>query len=522
MSSSGLPLPPIRNLSNQVAASGPWWRELNRYHWFVLIVAALGWLFDTMDQQLFNLARVPAMRALLKPGEDVALYSGYSTAIFLIGWATGGLTFGVLGDRIGRAKTMMWTILIYSVCTGLSALSVGFWDFALYRFITGLGVGGEFAVGISLVAEVMPNKSRPHALGLLQALSTVGNVSAALISMGLGHLEETGAVGSAWRWMFVIGTVPALLALVIRSRLKEPEKWTAARSSDRARLGSYTELFGNPNWRMPAMIAALFVVGIIGVAFFGDASWPKYTKLKIGVALAGGALLAGLWTVFGGKGDTRWRRNAVIGLLLSLSGIIGLWGIGFFSIDLVRSVFQKAFLAEGMDPARIPGHVTYWAGVTSIMLNVGAFFGIYSFSHVSQRIGRRPTFAIGFILALLSTAMVFLFLKERSQVFWMMPIMGFCQLALFGGYAVYFPELFPTHLRSTGISFCYNVGRFIAASGPAVLGLLTSEVYHGQPEPMRYAGLTMCGVFILGLVVLPFAPETRNKPLPEDERGFAH
>jgi MFS family permease len=522
MTSPGLPPPPTTRVANPGPVSGPWWRELNRYHWFVLIVAALGWLFDTMDQQLFNLARVPAMRELLLPGQDVALYSGYSTAIFLIGWATGGLTFGVLGDRIGRAKTMMWTILIYSVCTGLSALSVGFWDFAAYRFITGLGVGGEFAVGLSLVAEVMPDRARPHALGLLQALSAVGNVSAALISMGLGHLEESGAIGSAWRWMFVIGAVPAALALVIRARLKEPERWQAARSSNRARLGSYSELFGNENWRTPAIIAGIFVVAIIGVAFFGSDSWPKYTKLKIGVGLAGCAMIAGLWTVFGGNGDTRWRRNAVVGLLLSLSGIIGLWGIGFFSIDLVRSVFQKAFLAEGMDPARIPGQVTYWAGVTSMMLNVGAFLGIYAFSHVSQRIGRRATFAIGFVAALISTAMVFLYLEDRTQVFWMIPIMGFCQLSLFGGYAVYFPELFPTHLRSTGISFCYNVGRFIAASGPAVLGLLTSEVYNTHAEPMRYAGLTMCAVFLLGLVVLPFAPETSNKPLPEDERGMAH
>ena len=136
--------------SQPTRVTGAWWTELNRYHWFVLVVAALGWLFDTMDQQLFNLARVPAMKALLKPGDDVALYSGYATAIFLLGWATGGLTFGVLGDRIGRAKTMMWTILIYSVCTGLSALSSGFWDFAFFRFLTGLGVGGEFAVGVSL------------------------------------------------------------------------------------------------------------------------------------------------------------------------------------------------------------------------------------------------------------------------------------------------------------------------------------------------------------------------------------
>ena len=511
------------NLIDPSAAPGPWWRELNRTHWFVLIVAALGWLFDTMDQQLFNLARVPAMKALLKPGEDVALYSGYATAIFLLGWATGGLAFGVLGDRIGRAKTMMWTILIYSICTGLSALAVGFWDFALYRFITGLGVGGEFAVGVSLVAEVMPTRARPHALGLLQALSTVGNVTAALVSMGLGRLEETGAVGSAWRWMFVVGALPAAVAVVIRLRLKEPERWqAAAQSQDRARLGSYAELFGNENWRVPALIAGGCIVAIIGVAFLGSADWPKHTKLQIGIALAVGAILAGLWSIFGGKGDTRWRRHAVVGLLLALAGIVGIWGIGFFSIDLMRSVFQKSFAAEGMAPARIPGAVTYWAGVTSIMINAGAVLGIYGFSHLAQRIGRRATFAIGFVIALLSTALVFLCFKERSQVFWMMPLMGFCQLSLFGGYAVYFPELFPTRLRSTGVSFCYNVGRFAAASGPAVLGLLTSEVYHGQAEPMRYAGLTMCGVFLLGLVVLPFAPETRDQPLPEDEKGAAH
>src|SRR3990172_3020220 len=119
-----------------------WHRELNRYHWFVLIVAALGWLFDTMDQQLFTLARGPAMNDLLAPSEkgQADYYGGIATAIFLIGWASGGLFFGMLGDRIGRAKTMMLTILVYSLCTGLSAFSQGFWDFALYRFLTGLGV----------------------------------------------------------------------------------------------------------------------------------------------------------------------------------------------------------------------------------------------------------------------------------------------------------------------------------------------------------------------------------------------
>jgi MFS family permease len=150
-----------------------------------------------------------------------------------------------------------------------------------------------------------------------------------------------------------------------------------------------------------------------------------------------------------------------------------------------------------------------------VLQNIGGFFGIYAFSRVSQRIGRKPAFAISFVAAMLSTAGVFWFMNDFSDIFWMIPIMGFCQLSLFGGYAIYFPELFPTRLRSTGTSFCYNVGRFVAAIGPPILGLLTSRVYIDQPEPMRYAGVTMCSVFLIGLLALPFAPETRGKPLPE-------
>ncbi|SFI45367.1 MFS transporter [Planctomicrobium piriforme] len=451
----------------------PWFKELNRFHWFVLVVAALGWLFDTMDQQLFTLARVPAMRALLPKDEAgqpdaklVAKRSGDVTAIFLIGWATGGLIFGVMGDRYGRARIMAITILLYSACTGLSALSTGFWDFAFYRFLTGLGVGGEFAVGVSLVAEVMPPRARPYALGFVQALSAVGNVTAALISMALGHLEETGAVGDAWRWMFVVGALPALLVVVIRSGLQEPESWqqavkekleTGAKVTQVA--GSYSELFGTP------------------------------------------------WL----------RRNAIIGLLLAFSGVVGLWAIVFFTVDLFDALIRPDLVASGLSPTEVNGRVAFWKGILSMMLNIGAFFGIYAFAPVSQRIGRRPTFALGFVAAGLSTAATFWFLNSYSQIFWLVPIMGFCILSLFGGYAVYLPELFPTRLRSTGTSFCYNVGRFVAASGPILLGQLTGQVFAASGPIMayRYAGLTMCSIFVIGLLALPFAPETRNKPLPE-------
>jgi MFS family permease len=396
----------------------------------------------------------------------VNAYSGYATSIFLMGWASGGLFFGVLGDRIGRARTMLITILLYSLFTGLTALSTGFWDFALYRFLTGLGVGGEFAVGVALVAEVMPDRARPYALGLLQALSAVGNIAAAGVSMAMGPAVEHGWVSSSWKPMFVIGAVPALLALFIRSRLKEPERWTQVSHQGAAsrQLGSYRALFRHPTW----------------------------------------------------------RRHALVGLALAFSGVVGLWGIAFFTPDLLDNVLRSRFVREGLEPQRVDGKVALWKGLTSMMINIGAFFGMLTFSRVAQSWGRRKTFAVAFVAAGLSTAAVFWYLRDFNQIFWMTPIMGFCQLAAFAGYAIYFPELFPTYLRSTGTSFCYNVGRFVAAVGPAALALLTSRVFADKHEPMRYAGVTMCLVFAVGLLVLPFAPETRGQPLPEEERGFAH
>jgi MFS family permease len=438
-----------------------WYRDLNRYQWFVLVVAVLGWLFDCLDQQLFILARQPAMKELLDTTDQATIdaYGSYATAIFLMGWAIGGLAFGVMGDRVGRAKTMVITILMYSVFTGLSAASQGFWDFSAYRFLTGLGVGGEFAVGVALVAEVMPDRARPYCLSVLQALTVFGNIGAALIAMSMPWLVAQGVVGDVWRPMFLVGAIPALLALAIRTRLKEPERWQlVSHEGDVARkLGSYRELFGHPVW----------------------------------------------------------RRHALVGLGLAFAGVVGLWGVAFFAFDLVGNVFRTRFQAEGLSPNEISGLVIHWKGIASIMMNIGSAFGMYAFAVLAQRLGRRPTFALCFIAALVSTASVFYFLEEPGQVFWMMPIMGFCVLSLFAGYAIYFPELFPTHLRSTGTSFCYNVGRFVAAVGPFLLGYLTKNVYADTAEPLRNAGLTMCGIFLIGLLVLPFAPETKGRPLPE-------
>jgi MFS family permease len=451
-----------RTPSSGIAAGEPtykWYRDLDRYHWFVLAVSSLGWMFDTMAQQLFNLARKPAIRDLLGGNPSDAIVSeqaAYATAIFMVGWALGGVLFGVLGDRLGRVKTMMMTILCYTLFTGLSLLSTGVWDFNLYRFLCGLGVGGQFAVGVALVAEVVPARARPYALGMVQACSAVGNMIAALAGIVLGQMETAGAIGHSWRYLFLAGAVPAPLALIVFKKLKEPDQWLKARA-EKKKMGSFHELLSDP----------------------------------------------------------RWRRNSIVGLLLAFSGVVGLWGIGFFSYDLFRPVLENTFRGQGLTGAALAGKTATWIGWTSMFQNFGAFFGVHAFTWLTQRTGRKPAFAVSFLAAMGMTAYTFWNLKQISDIFWMIPLMGFAQLSLFGGYAIYLPELFPTSLRSTGTSFCYNCGRLIAAAGPLSLGLLTSRVFSGHAEPMRYAGVTMCLVFLIGLAALPFAPETKGKPLPE-------
>ena len=559
-----------------------WWRELTRYHWFVFVVASLGWLFDTMDQQLFNLARKPAMNELLTETmkHDADWFGGITTSIFLIGWATGGLAFGVMGDRVGRAKTMLLTILLYSLCTGLSAFSTTVWDFALYRFLTGLGVGGEFAVGVSLVAEVMPDRARPFALGLLQALSAVGNVIAALIGIGLGQLEQTAGLGAwmipgtdikltVWRMMFVIGTLPALLALLIRRRLKEPERWQeVAEHAAGKKLGSYRELLGDPRWRKRAIVGLLLatsgVIGVWGIGFFspdltrsvfrklfeadaraaGEAKQDQQFVLQVmrdpgalsqleGVSVPKGNQLLSLTPV----SDARVLYEAILELhdkqaTVSVDSILVAVGAksstsGAEDEDRARRrEYLTASVGEGPSlkahaerianrSADINGRLTKWAGMTLFMFHIAGFFGMYGFSLVTHVVGRRLAFAISFLLAGGSTVFVFSSINTLVDVYWMVPLMGLCQMTVFGGYAIYFPELFPTRLRSTGTSFCYNVGRFLAALGPFTLGYLSTGVFSAAAEPMRWAGVSMCAVYLIGLLALPFAPETSGQPLPE-------
>ena len=401
---------------------------MTRYHWLVLLAAAMGWLFDTMDQQLFVLARTPALTELLhvdaktpEGKETLGVYGKYATAIFMAGWATGGLIFGMFGDRIGRVRTMLITIVIYSAFTGLSALSVEWWDFAFYRFITGMGVGGEFAAGVSLVAETMPARSRLQALALLQALSAVGNMMAAIIGFILPpQMEVSGVQG--WRLMFVVGILPAIIVWFVLRKIEEPETWRKAKAEMEA--GNRTDEF----------------------------------KKQLGD-------MRELYT------NRTWRYHTIIGVSLALIGVLGLWGVGFWTSELIRNNVLSNMPKAEQDR---------YANWSSLLQNFGAFFGIYMFGVIASLLGRRPAFAISYLLALASTIMVFGFMTEPWQIWWMIPLFGFCILMVFGGFAVYFPELYPTRLRSTGISFCYNVARYLTA-----VGLFALSSGNSLPSPER-------------------------------------
>jgi len=438
----------------------PWWRTFNKEHWLVFTIASLAWLFDCLDSQLFNLARNGAMADLLADKSKVAEYGSYTTSFFLLGWAVGGLILGALGDRYGRARVLTYAILLYSVCTGLSALSTGFFDFCVYRFLTGTGVGGVFGLAVALVADSVPDQTRAPALGMLQSLSTWGNIAGGLLGMGLGMLAVVPLGLKAWQAMFLIGALPAFFSVLVLRRLKEPRKWQEARAAgikSGTKFGSYAMLLTHP----------------------------------------------------------RWSRHAWLGLLACSAGIIGLWGIGNFHPTIVTDLVTRHYANGQLTAAELAQKKILWASGALVLQNIGAFFGMMLMSHLAQTQGRRIAFALALLLSFFSTLLVFKWLREYGQIFWMLPLMGFGQYSVFAVFAIYLPELFPTSLRSTGTSFCYNGGRFLAATAPFTIGRITKNL-GGDVEAFRTAGLWVSLVLLLGIVALPFLPETKDQPLPEE------
>jgi MFS family permease len=399
-----------------------------------------------MDATIYALVLHPALHDLLRvqtggavSPEAIAWYGGIIFSIFLVGWAIGGVLFGIVADRFGRTRTLIFTILIYALFTGLAALSTTWWHLAIYRFLTALGIGGEWAAGAALVAEVWPEQKRAKAAGVLQSAWAAGFLFAAAVNLLLRH--------SGWRPLFVVGIAPAVVALFVRLWVKEPERWVKAQERER-----------QPGVARSQKLAELFQPGLL--------------------------------------------RSTLAGSGLAFVAVFGLWGATNWTPTLVRSLPEL----QGSDAAALTTYVSY----ATMLLNAGALAGYLSFGPLADRWGRRAAFALMCVGSLVMVPVTFLTPRSYANVLLLLPLLGFFNNGIFSGFPIYLPELYPTRIRATGAGFCFNVGRVLASAGPFLTGFLVTAL-----GGFGRAASAIALIYLVGLLILPFAPETKGKSLPE-------
>ena len=423
--------------AEQPLTSARWYAEVTGYQWLVLLIACAGWVFDVYEGQIFNITRDDMLQDILGADSgEVKKYGDLFLGVFLLGGTIGGLLFGSLADRYGRRPTMIATILMYSVFSGLTYFATELWHVAVLRLLVAVGVGGEWAVAASLVAEVFPARARAHASGIFHATSVLGTWMAAIAGM---------MVGAEWRYAYLLGILPALLILWVRSKVKEPQKWQQKRASAEAvPMGSFRELLLNP----------------------------------------------------------RWASTAIRGMALAAVGLGTFWAVTVAGQDLVREMLERAGASESVAGQR--AKFAY-----GIVQTAGGGLGLLSFGPLCARFGRKATF-IGFqLLALVIVPFTCFVPQTYGQMLVVLPVFGFLTLGMHSGYAIYFPELFPTHLRATGTSFCFNGGRLAAVPVLFFSGWLKSQP--GVPLDWAITGLAL--LFLLGIGVISTLPETRARDL---------
>jgi len=424
---------------DDTSSTAPWYVGIARYQWLVLVIASAGWIFDVYEGQIFNITRNQMLGDILgEEAPDIAWYGDMFLGIFLMGGTFGGLLFGSLADRFGRRPIMVATILMYSIFSGLTYFADSLWQVAALRFLVAMGVGGEWAVAASLVAEVFPARARAQASGIFHASSVLGTWLAAIAGM---------AVGAEWRYAYLLGILPALLILWVRASVKEPEQWKERKqSSEAGQMGSFRELLLN----------------------------------------------------------RRWARRAFGGMLLAAVGLGTFWSVAVAGQDLVRHVR----LAEGatVEQASLSAKFAY-----GIVQTAGGGVGLLCFGPLCARIGRKKAFVAFHLLALVIVPVTCFVPQSYFQLLLLLPIFGFLTLGMHSGYAIYFPELFPTHLRATGTSFCFNGGRLLAVPVLFFSGWLKST----EGMDLRWAVTGLGTLFLLGVLVISLLPETRNQELPD-------
>jgi MFS family permease len=442
----------------------PWWREVTAQQWLVFLIASAAWLFDILEQRIFSLVRIPALSALMDlPGGDLRVQgtAKVATALMLAGCGVGGLVGGALGDRYGRARLLTWSIALYAVCSALTAAAQTADQLISILFVTGLSFGAVFGLAVAIISETAPPAARLAMLALLQVMSAIGNVLAAVIKLQVDALAVAGVIEmtNVWRVMFLIGAAAVFLAIISAFKLRETETWLRLKQKGalpKSAINAYVQLF-----KLPAD-----------------------------------------------------RRNLYFGTAISASGIVGLWAIGEYAVDLQDVLFTNYYLVDHTAAATkiLVAQTKNWAYILQM---IGGGLGMASFGWAAERFGRRVTFIATFLASFATTVFAYWYMQSPADAYWMMPIMYFFQLGALAGFAIYLPELFSARFRGTGVSFAYNLGRFAAAGGSFFSALMTTRVFAGlaSPPPLRYSAIVMCSIFLFGAVTAYFAPETKGVPL---------
>ena len=464
--------------------AGPWYAGVTRYQWLVLVIASAGWAFDAFEGQLFNITRQDLLRDLVGPdGAAQRWWGDVFLAAFLLGGTLGGVAFGSLADKYGRKPAMALSILFYSVFSGLTYFATELWHVAALRFLVALGVGGEWAVAAALVAEVFPARARARAGGIFHATSVVGTWLAALAGL---------LVGTQWRYAYVIGVLPALLVLWVRTSIREPERWQQAAGKavgpvpgpEADRPGASSDGPPVPARTTPTA-AETPPADPVPLAYQPPADQPKR--------------LGSFRDLFG----TRvWAERAIFGLLLAAIGLGTFWGVVVAGQDLTRELLVR----NGSSPAAAAQRATI---AYAFVQAVGMLGGFLCFGPLAERLGRRGTFLLMHLCAVAIVPVACYLPQTYWQMLLVLPVFGFFTGGIHAGYAIYFPELFPNHLRATGAGVCFNGGRLVAVPLLLLSGQLKSAL------DLRLAVTILGGLFLLGAVLLLFLPETKGKPLPE-------